>query len=68
MWTREVDEAAGKLLDRLEKVRAPFEEQMVDGRCADWSDYKRICGIVQGLTLARRELVDLVKELRKSEE
>lgn len=33
------------------------------GGCTDYADYKRCCGVIHGLALAERELLDLTKQI-----
>jgi len=33
------------------------------GGCPDYADYKRCCGVIHGLAIAERELLDLTKQI-----
>lgn len=53
-----------------EALRKAIRHQMNDmadhisgGACTDYADYKRCCGIIHGLALAERELLDLCKQI-----
>lgn len=53
-----------------EFLRKSLRQQMNDmadhiagGGCIDFSEYKRCCGIVEGLARAERELLDLTKQI-----
>jgi hypothetical protein len=38
-------------------------DHVAGGACIDFADYKRCCGIIHGLAIAERELLDLCKNL-----
>ena len=53
-----------------EFLRKSLRQQMTDmadhiagGGCADFSEYKRCCGVIEGLARAERELLDLTKQI-----
>ena len=39
-----------------------FSDHMIGGACRDYADYTHMTGIIEGLAIAERELLDLVKE------
>ena len=36
------------------------------GGCGDWGVYKELCGVIQGLAYAERELLDLANTMKES--
>lgn len=53
-----------------EALRKALRSQMNDmadhisgGGCVDYADYKRCCGVIHGLAIAERELLDLSKQI-----
>lgn len=53
-----------------EALRKALRSQMNDmadhisgGGCTDYADYKRCCGVIHGLAIAERELLDLSKQI-----
>lgn len=54
------------VLDALKKVLREQMNDMADhiatGGCNDFPEYKRCCGIIEGLAKAERELLDLSKQ------
>jgi hypothetical protein len=38
-------------------------DHIAGGGCADFSEYKRCCGVIEGLARAERELLDLTKQI-----
>ena len=38
-------------------------DHIAGGACADFAEYKRCCGVIEGLARAERELLDLTKQI-----
>lgn len=38
-----------------------YADDVATGACADFSAYKELCGVIRGLALAERLLIDLAK-------
>ena len=58
--TTNLDEALRKSLRQQMNEMADY---VAGGACTDFADYKRCCGIIHGLAIAERELLDLCKIL-----
>jgi hypothetical protein len=62
-----VTPASDNLAEVLRKALRVRMNDMADhiagGGCADFADYKKCCGVVEGLAIAERELLDLVKQI-----
>jgi hypothetical protein len=43
-------------------------EFVAGGRCADFAEYRHICGIIRGLELADQIVDDLVQKMEKADE
>lgn len=59
----------------LEHLRSKLREMMNEradylaaGACPDWSEYKRLTGVIEGLALAEREILDLADRLKRAEQ
>jgi len=39
-----------------------YADDVATGQCADFTAYKELCGVIRGLALAERLLIDLAKE------
>jgi hypothetical protein len=57
----------------LQAVQKKIRKQMDDiadsiacGACTSFEEYKRMTGIIEGLALAERELLDLVEKYQES--
>ncbi len=42
-------------------------DHIATGNCKDFAEYKRLTGVIEGLALAERELLDLVKDKDEEE-
>lgn len=40
-----------------------YADNVATGSCNDFPEYKRLCGVIEGLALAERELLDLKEKL-----
>jgi hypothetical protein len=38
-------------------------DHIAGGGCPDYADYKRCCGIIEGLARAERDLLDVTKQI-----
>jgi hypothetical protein len=63
-----MDNFQSVLRDKLRKDMNAFTDDMANGICTDYATYQKLCGIIQGLALAERHLLDLVEAQQKDEE
>jgi hypothetical protein len=59
----------GILVAVRKKIRATMEQiadNVACGGCASFEEYKRQTGIIEGLALAERELLDLLEKYQES--
>jgi hypothetical protein len=61
-------------LTELELLRKKFRERMNEvtdmvatGKCADFGEYQKLCGVIEGLAYAERDLLDLAETLEKAQ-
>ena len=47
--------------DKLAELQQSQEEFLAGGGASDFAQYKESCGVIRGLTAARRELQDLAR-------
>jgi hypothetical protein len=52
----------------LQEQRAAQEDHITSGRAADHAEYRHVCGVIRGLTLAENTVNDLVQKLEKSDD
>lgn len=43
-------------------------DHMATGNCVDFAEYKKMCGIIEGLAHAERDLLDIDEMLTKQEQ
>ena len=53
-----------KIRDRMNEMA----DAVATGSAQSFDEYRKMCGIIEGLALAERELLDLVEALIKGEE
>ena len=56
------------LRDKIRKDMNDYTDDMANGVCTDFSSYQKLCGVIQGLALAERHLLDLVDAATKEDE
>ena len=52
----------------IEKLREDQAFHVASGRAADIEEYRSICGVIRGLSLAENVINDLVQKLEKSDD
>lgn len=52
----------------LKELRVAQEDHLTSGRAADHAEYRHVCGVIRGLTLAENIVNDLVQKLEKSDD
>ena len=45
-----------------------YSDDLSAGACQSFEQYQKLCGIIQGLALAERYLIDLAKKAEESDE
>jgi|TARA_R100001460_G_scaffold49810_1_gene88060 hypothetical protein len=50
------------LKNRLRMIMNQHADHISTGACKDYSDYQKMAGIIEGLALAERELLDWVEK------
>lgn len=65
-----MDQIEESILQHLRnKIRTAMNERadhVAAGGAQDFPDYKHHCGVIEGLALAERELLDLVERLERA--
>ena len=54
-----------------EKIRTDmnnYADDLAGGLCRTFEEYQKLCGIIQGLALAERYLLDLAQKVEESDE
>ena len=54
------------LRQQLRRIMNETSDHLSTGACKDYSEYARCCGVIEGLALAERELLDLQERLEQA--
>lgn len=54
--------------NKLAEVQRSQEEFIAGGGAKDYAGYKEVCGVIRGLTTARREIQDLAKNYMENDD
>jgi hypothetical protein len=56
------------LREKLRTDMNNYADDMAGGACRSFDDYQKLCGLIQGLAVAERHLLDLVEKVEQSDE
>jgi hypothetical protein len=45
-----------------------YADDLAGGACADYAAYTKLCGVIQGLAIAERHLLDLAKKVTEQDD
>jgi len=60
------DNSLSYLRQQLRLIMNETSDHLSTGACKDYSEYTRCCGVIEGLALAERELLDLQERIEKA--
>jgi hypothetical protein len=60
------DNTLSYLRQQLRRLMNETSDHLSTGACKEYSEYARCCGVIEGLALAERELLDLQERLEKA--
>jgi len=60
------DNSLAYLRQQLRRMMNETSDHLSAGACKDFAEYARCCGVVEGLALAERELLDLQERLEQA--
>jgi hypothetical protein len=63
-----IQEFARVLREKLRTDMNNYADDCAGGACRTFEEYQKLCGIIQGLALAERYLLDLAQKVEKSDE
>jgi len=63
-----VRDFARVLRDKIRADMNNFADDAATGQCQSFEAYKQLCGVIQGLALAERHLVDLLEKLETDDD
>ena len=53
------------LRNKLREDMNNFTDDLANGQCTDFAQYKELCGVIRGLAYAERHLLDLAENLKE---
>jgi len=56
------------LREKLRTDMNNYADDLAGGACRSFDDYQKLCGLIQGLAVAERHLLDLVEKVEQSDE
>jgi hypothetical protein len=61
-------QALAYVAKEIQKLKQEREAYTAAGRCDTFEEYRRVCGVVQGLNYAENIIEDLVQKMEKSDD
>jgi hypothetical protein len=59
---------AEALRAQLRKDMNNYADDMANGACRSYEDYKHLCGVIQGLAYAEAHLLSLLEKVQRSDD
>lgn len=56
------------LLKKIEEERQPHITTLLNGNISDFAEYKRVCGVLRGLSLADEMIRDLAQRMKQDDD
>ena len=63
-----IQDFARVLRSKLREDMNAYTDDMAGGACQSFEQYQKLCGVIQGLAIAERYLLDLAEKLEKSDD
>ena len=63
-----IQEFARVLREQIRTDMNNYADDCAGGACKSFEDYQKLCGVIQGLAIAERYLLDLAEKVEKSNE
>ena len=61
-----IQQFASVLRDQIRKDMNNYADDVATGACHDFAAYQKLCGVIQGLALAERYIIDLAEKVEKA--
>ena len=61
-----IQDFAHVLRDKIRTDMNNYADDIAGGACRNFEEYQKLCGIISGLALAERYLLDLLEKVEKS--
>ena len=63
-----IQEFARVLREKIRTDMNNYADDLAGGHCRTFDEYQKLCGVIQGLAIAERHLIDLAEKVEQSDE
>jgi hypothetical protein len=63
-----IQDFARVLRDQIRNDMNNYADDLAGGSCRTFDEYQKLCGVIQGLAMAERYLLDLAKKVEDADE
>jgi hypothetical protein len=63
-----IDEFARVLREQIRNDMNNYADDLAGGQCRSFDEYQKLCGVIQGLAVAERYLLDLAEKVKNQDE
>jgi hypothetical protein len=63
-----IDDFARVIREKLREDMNNYTDDMANGVCQSFEQYQKLCGVIQGLAIAERYVIDLAKKVEDADE
>jgi len=63
-----IQDFARVLREQIRTDMNNYADDLAGGACRTFDEYQKLCGVIQGLALAERHLLDLAKKVEEADE
>jgi len=63
-----IQDFARVLREKLRTDMNNYADDMAGGACRSYEEYQKLCGLISGLAIAERHLLDLLKESEENDD
>lgn len=63
-----IKDFARVLREQIRKDMNNYADDIAGGGCRSFEEYQKLCGVISGLALAERYLLDLLEKVEQSDE
>jgi len=62
-----IDQFASVLREKIRTDMNNYADDMAGGACRSFEEYQKLCGVISGLAIAERYLLDLLEKVENDE-
>ena len=63
-----IQDFARVLREQIRTDMNNYADDLAGGACRSFDEYQKLCGVIQGLAIAERHLLDLAEKLEKADD